>query len=606
MHTSPKSSDISLRNLMKEVASGKAQLPEFQRDWRWDDNRIIGILTSLSLGYPMGALMRLVFNNQNNHFKYRPIEGVAVSNTEPEFLFLDGQQRLTSIYRATCSKEPVDTKTEKGGAIQRFYYIDINKCLAYPDDLEDAILSIPADKRIKENFNRDIKLDLSTRELEYKNEMFPMNLVFDVEDLYVIDDWADGYKEYHNGEKEFKEKFKKFNNDVLKVITQYQIPVITLDKDTPKVAVCKVFENVNTGGVPLTVFELVTAIFAADGFDLRKDWEETKNIIQGKDELLQSDVLDGIDETAFLTTITLYSNYHLNRTVSCKKKDVLLLSLDSYRDNKDDILKGFKRVRSFLNKQCVFLKKDLPYNTQLIPLAAICASIDDSTFNQQRTQKILSRWFWCGILGEMYGSANETRFANDIVDVLNEIHGVESNSKTVNESYFSSTRLLSLKSRNSAAYKGIIALIFLQHSLDFMSDSPMSLVHSIDSAIDIHHIFPEVYCKGENLDENKWNSIINKTPLSAITNRQIGGASPKSYSQKIMKEAGIDENELRRRVESNCIVYNYFIQNDFDNYFISRAKLLLDLIEKAMGKKINDRGSEETVSKYGCSLENDQ
>ena len=55
---------------------------------------------------------------------------------------------------------------------------------------------------------------------------------------------------------------------------QYTIPVITLDKDTPKEAVCQVFENVNTGGVSLTVFELVTAIFAMDNFELRKDWEE--------------------------------------------------------------------------------------------------------------------------------------------------------------------------------------------------------------------------------------------------------------------------------------------------------------------------------------------
>lgn len=605
MHNSPKFEDVSLRGLMREVALGKAQLPEFQRDWRWDDNRIVGILTSLALGYPMGALMRLVFNPQENHFKYRPIEGVVNTNTIPEFLFLDGQQRLTSIYRATCSKEPVDTKTEKSIRIQRFYYLDINKCLMFPDDLDDAIISVPADKRVKENFNRDIILDLSTRELEYHNEMFPMNLVFNVDDFYVIDDWADGYKDYHKNEKEFKDKFKKFNNDVLKVITDYRIPVITLDKDTPNVAVCKVFENVNTGGVPLTVFELVTAIFASKGFDLRQDWEETKNVIQGKDERLKSDILDGIDETAFLTTITLYSNYHSNQTVSCKKKDVLSLSYESYKECKDSVVKGFKKVRHFLNSQCVFLRRDLPYTTQLIPLAAICASIDDSTFNQPRTQKILSRWFWCGILGEMYGGANETRFANDIVDVINEIKVVESNSKTVNEAYFSSTRLLTLKSRNSAAYKGIIALIFYQHSLDLMNDTPLCLLQSSDSPIDIHHIFPEAYCKGENFDKKKldWDCIINKTPLSAASNRQIGGKAPRDYSQKIMKDAGIDENELRTRVESNFINFDYFIQNDYKNYFISRAKSLLVLIEKAMDKKINDRGSEETIRAFGCSLE---
>ena len=35
---------------------------------------------------------------------------------------------------------------------------------------------------------------------------------------------------------------------------------------------CVVFEKVNTGGKPLDAFELVTAMYAADGHELRRDW----------------------------------------------------------------------------------------------------------------------------------------------------------------------------------------------------------------------------------------------------------------------------------------------------------------------------------------------
>ena len=56
---------------------------------------------------------------------------------------------------------------------------------------------------------------------------------------------------------------KDFNQFILSAFTQYLLPVINLDKETPKEAVCTVFEKVNTGGVTLTVFELVTASFAA-------------------------------------------------------------------------------------------------------------------------------------------------------------------------------------------------------------------------------------------------------------------------------------------------------------------------------------------------------
>lgn len=99
----PKSLDTELSELMRDVSSGKAQLPEFQRSWTWDDSRIRGILASLSQGYPMGAIMCLEYGNADVKFKYRPIEGVKLAGVTPEFLILDGQQQLTSMYRATCS-----------------------------------------------------------------------------------------------------------------------------------------------------------------------------------------------------------------------------------------------------------------------------------------------------------------------------------------------------------------------------------------------------------------------------------------------------------------------------------------------------------------------
>ena len=167
INIAPKSLDTDLSELMRDVASGKAQLPEFQRSWTWDDNRIIGILASLSQGYPMGAIMRLTYGNENVKFKYRTIEGVTAHGVVPDYLVLDGQQRLTSMYRATCCKDPVNTTTEKGKNIKRYYYLDIKKCLDESEDREDAVFSVPADRKVKTNFDRDVVLDLSTRELEY-------------------------------------------------------------------------------------------------------------------------------------------------------------------------------------------------------------------------------------------------------------------------------------------------------------------------------------------------------------------------------------------------------------------------------------------------------
>ncbi|MDE5584532.1 MAG: DUF262 domain-containing protein [Ruminococcus sp.] len=585
---------------MREVSCGKEQLPEFQRGWTWDDDRIRGIIASLSQGYPMGAIMRLEYGNENVRFKYRTIEGVTVTGVTPEFLILDGQQRLTSMFRATYCKEPVETKTEKGKEIKRYYYLDIKKCLDENEERFDAVIAVPSDRKIKTNFDRDIVLDLSTREFEYENEMFPLNIIFDSN---AREDWADGYKEYHEYNRTFMEKYKKFRTQVIDTIIGYKLPVITLGKETPREAVCKVFENVNTGGVPLTVFELVTATFATYDFDLRKDWRECRDKIRGKGETLNTDVMDGIDETSFLTAITLYTTYLSDKMTTCKKKDVLSLSFEDYKKNRDILLDGYRMAKKFLFSQYVFRKRDLPYTTQLIPLSAICAVIGVSTFNLPRTQKILSKWFWCVIMGEMYGGASETRYAADIEDVVADIQCKDSQNRTINSAYFSATRLLSLQTRNSAAYKGIMALVYREQCRDFMQGITMDIVRSMDESPDIHHIFPEAYCKKMGYDKTKWNSIVNKTPLLPASNRQIGGEAPNKYGKNIMNKAEIDEAELKRRIESHLINYEYFIVNDFDNYFIERAKAILKVIEKAMGKTIADKGAEQTIKEYGCSLE---
>lgn len=606
MIISPSSLDTNLSQLLDEVNSGKTQLPEFQRDWTWDDNRIRGIIASLSQGYPMGAIMRLQYGNPDIKFKYRTIKGVGQRDLTPDFLVLDGQQRLTSIYQSTYSQNPVATKTDKGKEIERYYYLSMEKCMDENEDRYDAVLPVPADRKIKENFDRDVKLDLSDRQKEYEHKMFPVNIVFDSNTLMK---WQFGYMMYYTGQADALKLLEDFQSEVINTIVSYKLPVITLDKTTPREAVCKVFENVNTGGVPLTVFELVTATYATQEFDLRKDWQDCKKQIRGINDTLRTDLLDGIDETTFLTTVALYTSYIDKQagkvgTVSCKKKDVLNLSYESYVANRDQVLTGYRIARDFLLKyQYVFRQRDLPYTTQLIPLAAICAFLGKSKCNEANTISVLSKWYWCGILGEMYGGANETRYANDIEDVVDEVFGRPNPARTVNSAFFASTRLLTLQTRLSAAYKGIMALLYKEKCRDFMNDTTIDIVNSMLESPDIHHIFPESYCVKQGIKRQRYNSIVNKTPILPATNRSIGGNAPSEYTKTILKKvSGLTEAELKERIESHCIDYDSLVRDDFDTYFVDRAKKLLGLIEKAMGKPVSDRDAEITIEQFGASL----
>ncbi len=83
----------SLLDLLRSIKEGKTQLPDFQRGWVWDDEHIRSLLASISLSYPIGAVMMLQTGNVEVRFKPRLIEGVTLQNPpEPERLILDGNK----------------------------------------------------------------------------------------------------------------------------------------------------------------------------------------------------------------------------------------------------------------------------------------------------------------------------------------------------------------------------------------------------------------------------------------------------------------------------------------------------------------------------------
>lgn len=201
------------------------------------------------------------------HFKCKNIEGSGDEYKNPESMILDGQQRMTSTFQAMRSKNAVSTWSDQKKAIKRFYYLDIEKALNTTTDRIDAIISVDENKQIRGNIGRDVLLDLSTEELEFKNKMIPFNKMTQANE---INEWRNKYQDYYNFEPNIIKEYQQIDTNIIQPILNYRIPIIKVLKEAPKEAVCQVFENVNQGGVPLTVFELLTATFAADNFDLKE------------------------------------------------------------------------------------------------------------------------------------------------------------------------------------------------------------------------------------------------------------------------------------------------------------------------------------------------
>ena len=619
---------VSLESLLQDCGAGKIQLPDFQRSWVWAEDRIMSLIASISRAFPIGALMTLASKPGGaDVFARRPIQGAPAEAkaAAPEQLLLDGQQRMTSLYHACYQRAVVETITPKKKLVRRWFYINIQKALQADADRDDSILAVPEDRKVKTNFDKDVLIDLSTPDAEYGRLYFPLNRVFD------WDAWQDGFTDYWLGKNDpaKRQLFKQFKDRVLQNFKSYQVPVIALDSETTREAVCLVFEKVNTGGKPLDAFELLTAMYAAEGHKLRDDWlgvpaapatagapaTAAKPGLQarlagfGRAAEQKEGVLAKVASTDVLQAVALLHTKKERAdqvaagvrendlpAVRATRQSLLDLPLSAYLSYRDRVEAGFERVAKFLRRQKIYRTIDLPYQTQLVPLAAIFAEIGEKAEHAAVQDKI-ARWYWCGVFGELYGSAVESRFAKDIVEVPAWLGGGP-DPTTVKDGFFRADRLHSMRTRLSAAYKGIHALLMREGARDFRSGQSYDDTVFFEDGVDIHHIFPEAWCKKQRIDAKVYDCVINKTPLGYRTNRIIGGVAPSAYLDRL--EAGsktakgqvtdppIPRPELDGYLKSHCIPVDRLRADDFDGFMAGRKKSLLQLIAAATGHAVSD------------------
>lgn len=602
---------IDLLTLLLQCSTGELQLPDFQRSWVWDEDRIKSLIASVSRAFPVGALMTLTTGGEVE-FKPRPIEGAGpeAERRAPSALLLDGQQRITSLYQVTLRGQVVETVTPRNKRVKRWFYIDIAQALDQAADREDAIVSVPEDRALRTDFGREVLLDLSTPEAEFEALMYPVTQVFD------WDRWQDGFDEHWRHDQEQRERFRQFKRDVLENFKYYRVPVITLDRSTSKEAVCVVFEKVNTGGKPLDAFELVTAMYAAEGHELRKDWfgapgvpgrlERFKEALRPADS--ESGILGNVSSTDFLQAVSLFATRDLRRQaerdgrtgkelpqVIGNRQALLNLPLEAYQRYEGKVEEGFLRAAKFLYMLHIYRQLDLPYQTQLVALAAILADLGDAWEHEANRVKLV-RWYWSGVFGELYHSSVETRNARDFLEVPRWLAGGPEPA-TVRESTFRPDRLLSMRTRLSAAYKGVNALLMQLGARDLRSGQRFDHTVFFGEHTDIHHIFPQDWCKRQGIPASVYDSIINKTPLSFRTNRVLGGVAPSQYLARL--EAGDGETPPIPRDRLDGYLASHLIDpvllrgDDFEGFMADRQRRLLEVIAQATGKPIVEEESRE-------------
>ncbi len=591
-----------LKDILREADEGRLQLPDFQRSYVWGDDDVRSLIASIAKGFPVGALLTLEAGSEVR-FKPRLLEGVPGQVVEPDELLLDGQQRVTSLYQSLFAKAPVRTRIRSTTEVEHFYYLDIKKSIDAGADLIDAIVAVPANRTIRTNFGKDIQLDLSTPQHEFEQDMFPLNQTFDSRRWFFA--WRNHWLAKGRDVNDLEQVFE---NSVLDRVVRYKMPIIRLDKRNSREGICLVFEKVNVGGKKLDAFELLTAIYAGEKcdppFDLRAAWNGVEKKEPGiKKRLIGTDyprlVLDSIQSTDYLQACTLLHTREerLRRQaegargnelpqISCNRPALLSLPLSAFRKHAAAIEAGFIDAAEFLNEQKIISAKDVPYPPQIVALAALFAILRRQAHTVPAREKI-ARWFWCAALGELYGSSTETRMARDLPAFIEWIVAENASPPpSVTSAIFQQHRLRELRGRISAAYKAIHALLMHLGCRDFIRGDAVELMTFFQRKIDVHHIFPQKWCKDRGIDRREFDSIVNKTPLSKQSNIAIGGDAPSVYLERIQRQTGVSAEALDEILRTHLIEPKLLRADDFKGFFQARLTAISDRIGQVMDKPV--------------------
>jgi hypothetical protein len=206
---------------------------------------------------------------------------------------------------------------------------------------------------------------------------------------------------------------------------------------------------------------------------------------------------------------------------------VLRLELVEYQQWVEPLSVAFEQVARFLHNQAIYEPNELPYPMQLVVMAPLFTSLGEQVL-LNRVQQHLQQWFYCAIVSESYSRLREAVVTKDLLEVPQWINGGEVPS-TVREAHLSAQQLQSLVNSGSPIYRTLTAFLRCDVALDFITGEPIPRSLRCDQKIENHHIFPQQWCKQQGIPPSRYNSIINRTPLTAQTNNWLGGAAPSEY-----------------------------------------------------------------------------
>jgi hypothetical protein len=622
MKDAQKPDHVSLNTLIGRLREGRFVIPDFQREFEWKPWDIRELMRSIFLDYYIGSL--LLWKGKQENFSALSCEAVYGFDGDgrPEYIVLDGQQRLTALYYAFLAPDvPLPNRSNRA-----IFFVRIDKFMN--EEYDDAFHY--------DWLSRRVSKILDNRDAQYAEHIFPLLVVG--AGGWELPNWVQGYEQYWNDktvsaqvandEKALKvaelhtANAKNFGEHLRGITEQYQVSFIELDQELELDKVCDIFTQINSRGVRLDVFDLVNALLVPKGVQLKHMWRDAQARLEFVDtEKMNVYILQvmSILRQAYCSPKYLYfllpgQEKQVRDTDGTRRKEVLVPNVEEFQRRWEGAVDALERAIKLLRHPQEFgvvSSKYLPYVSILPVFSALQAHVRTCPPGQQLdAQRKIRHWYWASVFTNRYSGSVESTSSRDFLDVKawGEDDAAEPAAIQEFKIRFRNMDLRRETKRGSSVYNGIFNLLVLQGARDWVTGN----IPQHDD-LDDHHIVPSSW-GAKNLNRNMVHTILNRTPLTADTNRKvISDKLPNTYLPELIKENG--ETDVHAILETHFIspsaleilLRNPFTPDDFEAFISERQRTLQDAIENLLVKERLDlppnlRELDEGIERVELSL----
>jgi len=574
--------------LVEQAYAGKICLPNFQRDFVWTREEVADLVRSIIRGYFIGSLLLLRCDANNPPFAPVFLRGHHSPTAEPapELLILDGQQRLSSLIYALTAPD----LSLKDSSQRRWFFVDLDQLLEDPDD----------DGVVFDRSKRELRGLLDDVEKQYEQRLLPCTRLLREQDFY---EWRDGFEDWlreagdDEGVERYRAEWRNVWTTTANAFQNFEVPLVELprvdDSDPESIGrVCAIFEKLNSTGVDLSVYDLLTARLYRSGIQLHDLWAEAvathprlREWSRGKADHRKFGVL-------VLRTLALL------RGLDPKPRILIDLDPENFADDWRRAAAAMERALEITILVApdgfgVFAEKWLP-GFGLIPiLAALRSEIDDRQLGEQERNE-LRRWYWCNVFLERYSSAVESKSRKDYAEMTQHWFEAGGEPEVFRDAadFIGSQgfRIRDSASYASARYSGVFCLLALGNARDWRRGEDIQLQELQD-----HHIFPQAYLNRHGITKKvDRNTIANRTLISNETNRKIRDKAPAEYLKDedvfpsgprpaLMEPHFINDEALAIMREAREDLSNEEAADVYSRFVQARQAAMIDEIRRAGG-----------------------